>query len=128
MPYRFIYVGLGLLALAAAALGIALAREGEAIELPAPIEAVVPLPGDGVIRQTSVEVDLLVGYEADIYVDGFPVDAAFVPGTAVYSWAPEPNSPVMTQWVPGDHTVRVEWRSISGTPDFGSFEWSFRVQ
>jgi hypothetical protein len=128
VPYRFIYVGLGLLAVAVVALGIAFAQEGDAVELPDPIEAVSPLPGDSVIRQTSVEIDLAVGYVAEIFVDGFPVEATFVEATGVYSWSPAPNSAVMNEWTPGDHTVRVEWRSISGSPDFGSFEWTFRVQ
>jgi hypothetical protein len=128
VSYRLTYLGLGLLAAAVVALGLALNREGEAVELPSPIEAVSPRPGDRVIRQTGVEVDLRVGYEADLYVDGFPVDADFIEGTAAYRWSPGPNSPVMSEWAPGEHTVRVEWRRVSGSPEFGAFEWSFRVQ
>lgn len=127
MPYRLIYAGLGLLAIAVVALGVAFAQEGDAVDLPGPIEAVSPLPGDSVIRQTAVQVDLAVGYVADIFVDGFPVDATFVEATGVYSWSPSPTSPIMTEWSPGEHTVRVEWRRISGSPEFGSFEWTFRV-
>ncbi|HSJ35777.1 MAG TPA: hypothetical protein VLB85_12060 [Acidimicrobiia bacterium] len=127
MSYRLIYAGLGLLAIAVVALGVAFAQEGDAVDLPNPIEAVSPLPGDRVIRQTSVQVDLAVGYVADLFVDGFPVDAAFVDATGVYSWSPSPTSPIMTEWSPGEHTVRVEWRRISGSPEFGSFEWTFRV-
>lgn len=128
MTYRLIYFGLGLLAVAAVALGFVLARDGESVEVPPPIERVTPEPGSIVIRQTTLEVDLEVGYEATIYVDGFPIpDPTFVAATGVYSWSPSPNSPVLTEWTPGDHSVRVEWRSISGAPDFGSFEWTFRV-
>jgi hypothetical protein len=127
--YRLIYAGLALLVLAAVALGTVLAMEGEEIDLPAPIEAVSPSPGDRVIRQAAVEVDMAIGYEATLYVDGLPVpDAAYVPATGLYSWAPHPNSAIFTEWTPGDHTVRVEWIRTSGTPDVGSFEWSFRVQ
>lgn len=129
MPYRLFYIGLGLLAVAAVALGALLTQEGDPIELPGPIEAVTPNPEETVIRQAVVEVDLEVGYEATIFVDGTPVpDATFVPATAVYSWGPHPNSAVMTQWTPGEHTVRVEWNRVSGSPDVGSFEWTFRVQ
>lgn len=127
--YRLIYVGLGLLVLAAVVLGSVLVREGESVDLPEPIDAVSPSPGDRVIRQAAVEVDMAIGYQATIFVDGIPIpDASFVPATGVYSWAPHPNSAVFTEWTPGDHEVRVEWTRRSGTPDVGSFEWSFRVQ
>lgn len=129
VPYRLIYIGLGLLVIAAVALGAALARDGQTIELPGPIESVSPAPGARVIRQAVVEVDLEVGYEATVFINGSPVpDATFVEGTGVYSWSPSPGSPIMNEWTPGEHTVRVEWRRITGTPDFGEFEWTFRVQ
>ncbi|MGH8910931.1 MAG: hypothetical protein ACRDVD_00335 [Acidimicrobiia bacterium] len=127
MSYRLLYVGLGLLAVAAVALGVVFTQEGDPVELPPPIEAVSPDPGSTVIRQGTVEVDLEIGYEATIFVDGVPIpDPSFVPGTGVYSWSPTPASAVMTEWTPGDHTVVVEWRRITGTPAVGSFEWSFR--
>lgn len=129
VSYRLVYIGLGLLALAVVALGLVLTQEGTPVELPGPLEAVSPTPGETVIRQATVEVDLEIGYEADIYVDGMLVpDASFVAATAVYSWAPHPNSAVLTQWTPGEHTIRVEWLRVSGSPEAGSFEWSFRVQ
>lgn len=129
MPYRMIYLGLGLLAVAVVTLGFVFAREGEPIDLPGPIEAVSPAPGDRVIRQAVVSVDLEVGYEAQIYVDGMPVpDADFVAATGVYQWGPHPNSAVMTEWTPGEHTIRVEWLRVSGSPEGGSFDWTFRVQ
>lgn len=129
VTYRIVYVGLGLLVVAAITLGMVFAREGEPIDLPGPLESVSPEPGSTVIRQAVVEVDLEIGYEADIYVNGFLVpEATFVPATGVYRWAPGPASLLMDDWVPGDHTVRVEWRSVTGPPDFGQFEWTFRVQ
>lgn len=129
MTYRLIYGGLGLLVVAAIALGLVLTREGDPVELPGPIESVSPPPGASVIRQAVVEVDLEVGYEATITVDGQRIpDPDFVPGTGVYSWSPQPDSAVMTEWAPGEHVVRVEWMRVTGTPDFGDFEWTFRVQ
>lgn len=127
MPYRLIYLGLGLLALAAVALGFVFAQDGDPVELPHPIEAISPTPGSTVIRQGTVELDLEIGYEAIIFVDGFPVpDARFVEATGVYSWSPGPASAVMTEWTPGEHAVRVEWQRVTGTPEFGEFEWTFR--
>lgn len=128
MPYRLIYLGLGLVAIAAIALGLVLNRSGEQLVLPEQLEKISPQPADLVPPQTSVEVDMPVGYRADIYVDGWLVeDATFVEGTGVYRWAPSPQNPTITEWAPGEHTIRVVWDRISGLPDPGEFEWSFRV-
>ena len=128
VSYRLVYLGLGLLAVAAVALGVVFAQDGEPVEIPRPLESISPTPGSTIIRQGAVEIDLEVGYEATIYIDGFPIpDPTFVEATGVYSWAPHPGSAVMNEWIPGDHTVRVEWKRITGTPDVGVFEWTFRV-
>ena len=128
MPYRLIYLGLGLVALAAIALGLALSKEGEPVELPGPVESVSPSPGDLVPPQTTLEIDLEVGYVAEIIVDGWPVtDAAFVEATGVYRWSPGPTHPTIQQWAPGTHTIRIVWDTYTGLPDQGFFEWSFRV-
>ena len=128
MRYRLIYLGLGLVGLAAISLGILFAAEGETVELPGALEAISPLPGDLVPRQTTLEVDLEVGYRAQIVVDGWPIsDLIFVEGTGVYRWSPSPSSPTIQEWTPGTHTVVISWDTIAGLPDPGSFEWSFRV-
>jgi hypothetical protein len=109
-------------------LGIVLNRSGEELVLPEQVEAISPRPGDLVPPQASVEIDLPVGYQADIYVDGWLVpDADFVEATGVYRWAPSPQSPTITEWAPGAHTIRVVWDTFSGLPDPGEFEWNFRV-
>jgi hypothetical protein len=131
MPYRLIYIGLGSLAIAVIALGIVFGRGGDPVELPGPIENVSPLPNDATLRQAVIEVDMEVGYEVAIFVDGFRVpdtEVVFIEGTGVYRWAPSPTGLYLTEWTPGTHTVRIEWSSISGLPDVGSFEWEFRVQ
>lgn len=131
MSYRLIYVGLAALAVAAVALTVAFAPEGETTELPRPIEAVFPRPNERVIRQTTIDVDLEVGYEADIFVDGIQLptgEVAYVEATGVYRWGPRIDSVLMTAWTPGDHTVRVDWERVVDTPSTGSFEWTFRVQ
>jgi hypothetical protein len=51
----------------------------------------------------------------------------FVEGTGVYRWAPSPANPTITEWSPGQHTVRVVWDKVSGFPDPGEYEWTFRV-
>lgn len=128
MSYRLIYIGLGLVAVAAIAFGIVFSTDGEGAGLPAPLEAISPLPGDLVPPQTGVEIDLPVGYEAEIIIDGWPVtDATFVEATGVYRWTPSPNSAVIQEWSSGEHTVMIIWDTYTGLPDPGSYEWTFRV-
>jgi hypothetical protein len=123
-----VYLGLGLLAIGAVAFGVAFSRSGEPDELPAPLESVYPEPGDLVPLQTTLEIDLEVGYRAEIFLDGWQLsDATFVEGTGVYRWAPSPSSPTINEWTPGLHTIRVTWDTIDGLADPGSYQWSFRV-
>ena len=126
--YRMIYLGLGLVAVAAIAFGLVFATEGEPSAPPPPVEAIHPQPGDLVPPQTNVEIDLEVGYRAEIFVDGWQVDdAVFVEGTGVYRWAPSASNPTINEWTPGTHTVLVSWDTIDGLADPGTYEWSFRV-
>ena len=128
MPYRLMYAGLALVAVAVIALAVVFTPQGGSIELPGPVESVSPLPGDLVPPQTTLEIDLEVGYEAEIWVDGWPVaDATFVEATGVYRWSPSPTSPTIQEWAPGEHTIRIVWNTYTGLPDTGTFEWSFRV-
>lgn len=128
MPYRLIYIGLGLIAVAAIAFGIAFSTEGDVVVVPEPVEAVSPKPGSLVPPQASIEIDLEVGYEAAIFVDGFPINnATFVDATGVYRWSPSASDPVISEWTPGEHTIRIVWDTYTGLPDPGTFEWTFRV-
>lgn len=131
MPYRFIYIGLGALVVAVVALAFALGGEGDPPDLPAPVESVFPLPGDAVLMQAFVEVDMEVGYTLDIHVDGFLVpegEVDFVEGTGVFRWAPSATSLYLDSWTPGEHTVRIVWDTVAGLPDRGEYTWTFRVQ
>ena len=128
MPYRLIYIGLGLVGVAAIALGLVFSTDGEAADLPESLESVSPQPGDLVPPQTTLEIDLEVGYAATILVDGWPIsDATFVEATGVYRWTPSPSSPTIQQWTPGEHTVSITWDTYTGLPNPGSYQWSFRV-
>jgi hypothetical protein len=130
-PYRYIYLGLGLVAVAAIALGIAFGRGPEPTPLPAGLQEVFPAPGDSAVRPVVLEVDLDSGLKATIVVDGFAIpeqEVSFVEATGVHRWTPSPTSLVMTEWTPGDHTVRITWDSLAGMPAPGEFEWTFRIQ
>lgn len=131
MPYRWIYFGLASLAVGVVAITALIATDGDVTMLPEPVEAVFPLPGDAVVMQTFVEIDMAVGYEVDIYVDGFLVpenEVTFIEGTGVHRWSPSPTSLYLASWTPGEHTVRVVWDTVAGLPDRGEFAWTFRVQ
>ena len=130
--YPKIYLGL-LVALATlVTFTVLLAPSGEEIDIPAPLESVFPAPGDTVVRQTIIEIDLPVGYSIDLFVDGqwVPSDEiGFTPSTGVFLWQPSPGGALMEVWPGGEHTVLVVWdRTEGGRPDPGEYEWTFRVQ
>lgn len=131
MPrHRAAYLGLTAALAAVIAAAVILAPSGEETALPEPLESVFPRPGDTVVRQTSVEVELPVGYRIDLYVDGRPIPATeigFVEPTGRFTWSPAPGTSI-PEWEGGEHTVRVVWdRAEGGRPDPGEFEWTFRV-
>ena len=131
VPYRLIYAGLGALAIAVIALGVAFGGGGDPIVFEPPLESVSPNPNDAVLRQAIIEVDVEIGYDVAIFVDGFRVpteEVQYVEATGVYRWQPSPNSLYLNEWTPGNHDVRIEWDTFNGVPDPGSFEWTFRVQ
>ena len=128
MRYRLIYLGLALVGVAAVALGILFTPQGEELALPEPLISGSPHPGDLVPSQTILENRQLIGYQAEIFIDGWPItDATFVEAIGVYRWAPSRAHPAIQEWTPGAHTVQIFWDTYTGLPDPGSFEWTFRV-
>ena len=103
---------------------------GEDAPLPDPVESVFPLPGDTVVRQTAVEIDVPIGYSLQLTVDGIAVpqiEIGFTPSTGRYTWQPGPAR-LFEAWDSGEHTITVSWdRVSSGGPDPGEFTWTFRV-
>jgi hypothetical protein len=127
--HRLVYAGLALALAALVAVVVALAPHGERPSLPEPLESVFPLPGDSVVRQTAIEVDLPVGYTLDLIVDGRAVpgiEIAVTPSTGVWRWQPAPGTS-SEQWSPGEHTITIRWERTTGRPDPGEFTWTFRV-
>ena len=102
----------------------------------APVESVEPAPGDLVPRQSVIEIDLEAGYRAELWVlmnasagtwQRVPdSEVTFVEGTGVHTWVPGPGR-VIEEWASGDHTLRVVWDTITGLPDIGEYEWTFRT-
>lgn len=103
---------------------------GDDAALPDPLEGVFPLPGDTVVRQTMIEVDLPAGYEVELEVDGISIpdeELGLLEGTGRWSWGPGPGR-LWDVWDGGEHSVTARWDRPAGTtPDPGSFTWVFRV-
>lgn len=127
--YRRLMIGLGAaLALVVAFIWI-VNPLGDEAALPTPLQDVFPPPGDTVVRQTVIEVDLPVGYEIELEVDGVRIpdsEVTLLEGTGIWTWGPGPGR-LWEVWEGGDHTVTVRWDTTSGLPDPGQFTWSFRV-
>lgn len=127
--YRAIFIALGL-AFVFVVTGAWLfgSPDSGQVPLPGAIEAIAPAPRSQVPSQTSVEVDVPVGYRIEMFIDNFRVpqsELRFVEGTGVYSWSPLLSDTI--SWGPGEHTVLVRWRRIGGLPDEGEYTWTFRV-
>lgn len=98
--------------------------------LPTPLESVYPAPGDAVLAQAEIVIELPGGYVAGLVVDGRPVppdEIVTVPATGTFRWRPRPGG-ALERWDPGEHTVEVSWDRAPGqVPDPGAFAWTFRV-
>ena len=125
-------------------------REGQ--RLPIEIESMSPGPGDQVLRQSQVFVDLQSGYEASLTVDGIalettrldeltnsgaapqkgaqveiPPTAIYDPGNATIGFLPQEGAPI-EQFTQGEHTATVTfWKILEGRQKARSFTWTFRV-
>lgn len=127
LAYTALTAALGVLAVVVTALW----PSGEHTSLPEPLQAIFPEPGDSVVRQTVIEVELPVGYSLDLHVDGRPVprgEIGVTTATGVWVWQPG-RGRSLEAWESGEHTVLAVWdRVAGGRPDPGEFEWTFRVQ
>lgn len=130
--HRTVYAALVAALAAVVILVVLLSPSGEVRpKLPDPLESVLPAPGDAVVRQTAIEIDLPVGYRIDLYVDGEAVptdEIGFTESTGRWTWQPGPGRST-ERWEAGEHVVRIVWdRVAGGRPDPGEYEWAFRVQ
>lgn len=100
------------------------------------VESVTPEPGDLVPRQSLIEVDLTSGYGGELWIlmnasagtwQRIPdSEVTFIEGTGVYTWTPGEGK-VVEEWTSGEHTLKVVWNTLTGLPDLGEYEWSFRT-
>jgi hypothetical protein len=128
--YRIIFLGLGLALAVVVVFAVLLTPDSPAPPLPDPVERVSPTDGAIVQRQTSLLIDMRVGYAVALTVDGVVIQSEeieFTEPTGIYRWAPGSSS-TFAEWTPGVHAVEIDWRRISGIADPGSYRWTFRVQ
>lgn len=123
-------------------------REGQ--RLPAEFESLSPGPGDTVLRQSQIFVDLAPGYEAALRVDGIalettrldeltgggvapkpgaqvevPATAIFDPGNYTISFLPQEGAAI-TEFEQGRHSVTITyWKITDGPSKSRSFTWEF---
>ncbi len=128
-----------LLAVSVVAVGLAYGSAGDKPSAPAVpdvIESVRPGPGDLVPRQSSVEIDLKAGYGAELWVRLNPEsgtwqrvpsgEVTFIEGNGTLNWVPG-SGRLLEEWPGGEHGLRVVWDTLTGLPDVGEYEWSFRT-
>jgi len=150
-----------LLVSAGVALGLVLIGMGlqsattgrEAQNIPSVIEEMSPGPGDQVVQQAQISVDLVEGFEASLEIDGIPLEttrldelsaqgnstlepgaqveipptAIFDPGNYIISFTPQEGAPIEV-FTQGTHTATVKyWKIIDGKAKARSFTWEFEA-
>ena len=126
--YRFIILLLTGLLIFVIWWGVSFSRNNsEIVELPQVIEDIYPLPNDQVPQQSSIIVDVPVGYEIVLIVDNYIIpsnEILFQDAIGLATWRPGPNKSFET-WLAGKHTVVVQWSKTTGLPNVGEFSWIF---
>lgn len=125
----------------------------DAQNIPAAIEEMSPGPGDQVVQQAQISVDLVEGYEASLEIDGIalettrldelsaegnnslepgaqveiPPTAIYDPGNYIISFTPQEGAPIEV-FGQGVHTATVTyWKIIDGKAKARSFTWEFEA-
>ena len=129
--YRLLFTVLGLAFAFVAVAAVIFLPEGKNVGLPDPVEAFSPADGAIVQRQTTLEIDMQVGYVIELFVDGTRIpDAELLSGftepTGQYLWRPGPGQ-AFEEWTPGFHLITFTWNTVTGLPDTGELRFSFRV-
>lgn len=130
MTYRRLLIGLAVAFAALITAVVLIDTDGDPATMPEPLQSVFPLPNDVVARQTGIEVDLPIGYELTLTIDGIhipPDEITVLEGVGRHRWRPAPGRTI-EQWEPGSHLIEITWdRVAGGRPDPGGFSWTFRV-
>ncbi len=128
--FRITLTLLGLALIGVVVSVVLFAPTGRPAVVPDAVERFSPGQGDTVQRQVSVMVDMKVGYEIQLFVDGVEIPAEFLnitEATGVTVWRPSEEEGNLA-WPVGEHSIAVVYNRIVGTADTGEFTWTFRVQ
>lgn len=128
--YRMAFLTLGIALIGVIVFAVVLSPDAAEFELPPAIEAIAPADGATVLRQTDLVIDMAIGYEIEVFVDGRlipPDEITFVEGTAVRTWVPTAGESG-NEWAPGLHSVLVRYDRVSGGVDIGELRWVFTAQ
>jgi hypothetical protein len=135
-------------ALALIVWGVGSAQTGDSVDKPADpaIERLIPNPGEIVLRQSQVGIDLASGYRGVLIIDGQEIpttdvpaganpvaattvnlDAQFDPATNTVLFVPKKGATI-EEFTPGDHRITaVYWREDETRDQASSYSWSFKV-
>lgn len=99
-------------------------------DLPVAIQSVAPEPGDNVLSQADIVVDLAVGYTAELEVNGFaiPEEQLFrVEGLNQVTFKPGPNQ-ILERLRADQNCVQVRyWLIAAGSDDSNLYTWCFEA-
>lgn len=94
------------------------------------IEELLPKPGELVLRQSQVGVDLAPGYEGTIDVDSIPIpddQLTLNPALNQVFFQPGPGKD-FEQFAPGRHCVTAHfYQSVQGPDQSHTYSWCFNV-
>ncbi len=122
----------------------------DSLKLPEVIETMSVSPGDQVLQQSQISVDLLEGYEASLTLDGIalettrldelsaggaapkpgeqveiPPTAIFDPGNNIISYTPQIGAPIEA-FSQGEHVAVLKyWKIVEGEAKARTFKWTF---
>lgn len=96
--------------------------------LPVAIQSVSPEPGDEVLRQADVTVDLAVGYTAELMINGIPIPESElfrVPALNQLTYGPSQLNTIQTLLADRNCATVRYWLIAGSEADAASFDWCF---
>ena len=134
--------------LAAIVYGVSISRTGDqSVRPPAGVDRFVPQPGDLVLRQAQVGIDLAAGYRGELVIDGQTVpvydmrthdcmintiafagkDSVFDPGQNTLYFTPSPGATI-ERFAPGEHRIVARfWKLCEDPSTAQQTSWTFKV-
>jgi uncharacterized protein (DUF58 family) len=128
--YRVTFLLLGLALALVIVFAVVWAPGGREFRLPPAVDSISPSNGETVLRQIDLRIDMRVGYNIELFVDGVRIpddEIAHTPATGRYVWVPGPAK-TFADWTLGTHSVGITYERAGGRVDAGTLSWVFRVQ